>query len=131
MPGTVSAYNPSQDELDEIYDGLVSGMQKTGWSYASLNSANPSVDLKLAADWVRCVTLPEDNVEFPVRFHDANAQAATAALTVVTPYSFAWQAQPTNSAGINATIGPSDAGIFLFDDHPGCIACITDPNASY
>lgn len=125
----VSAYAPTEEELDMIYENLKDSMTAGGYSYDVMMKATSSVtkDLALAADWVRAVTMPEDNRVFPVRYHDANAQLPSAALGVITPYAFAWQAQPPQT---NATVGPSDNAVFLFDDHPGCIACFTDPNAS-
>lgn len=126
-----SAYDPSAEELDAIFDALKGGMDNNGYTYEQLLNAPAQMgdkyaDIALAADWVRCVALPEDNVENSLRFHSDDAQTPSAAVTQIMPYAFAWQAQPGQT---NAVVGPSDSGVFLFDDHPGCIACFTDCNA--
>lgn len=96
-----------------------------------LVNAKSTSRMESAMDWIRCSILPEDNIETPLRYHDATNTLASAALGVRTPYAINWQQQPINANGINEQLGPSDMGIFSFDYSPLHIISFYDPNASY
>lgn len=124
------------DALDEIYAHLSAGLSKRGININDIINSAPTQDQELAALWTRCTILPEDNIDTPLRYHSPSNQFPTAALGIVDFRAVKWQFQPnkpdtTGKPGANTQMGPTDMGIFTFDDNPLNIACIYDPNPNY
>lgn len=119
------------DEIARTWGNIFTNLGNRGITYDMILK-NPASSMQQSAmDWVRCSVLPEDNVDTPLRYHDATNAYASAALCVVTPYALNWQQQPIAANGANEQLGPSDMGVFSFDDCAFNVLVYYNPNASY
>ncbi len=117
-----------ESALDIIRQSLAEGLQRQNLNINDLLATSYSNDQALAAQWVACNILPEDNIYRPLQYHSPANQFPTAALGLVDFRAVKWQNQPVQN---NVQMGATDMGIFTFDDNPLHIVSIYNPNPGY